>query len=133
MRVDLRGVTPSALAALSAAEVERLPIGHGNALVPLAEFFQVEARSDDTLVLEGDLSRFDRIGWQMDGGTLIVDGAAGDYVGAGMRGGEITVQGNAGALAACEMAGGTLRIDGRSATSPPAPCPAAWTACAAAR
>ena len=31
----------------------------------------------------------------MDGGTLIVDGAAGDYVGAGMRGGEITVRGDA--------------------------------------
>lgn len=112
LRLDLRGITPAALAALSAAEVERLEIGHGNALLPLAEFFQVEARGDDTLVLAGDLSRGDRIGWQMDGGTLIVDGAAGDYVGAGLRAGEISVKGDAGALAACEMAGGTLRIAG---------------------
>lgn len=112
LRLDLRGITPTALATLSAAEVGRLPIGHGNALVPLAEFFQVEARGDDTLVLAGELSRCDRIGWQMDGGTLIVDGSAGDYVGAGLRAGEISVKGDAGALAACEMAGGTLRIGG---------------------
>ncbi len=112
LRLDLRGLTPVALATLSAAEVERLEIAHGNALVPLAEFFQVASRSDDTLVFAGDLSRADRIGWQMDGGTLIVDGSAGDYAGAGLRAGEITVKGDAGALAACEMAGGTLRIAG---------------------
>jgi len=112
LRLDLRGVTPAALAALAAGEVERVPVGHGDAFVPLAEFFHVESRADDVLVLAGDLSRCDRIGWQMDGGTLIVDGAAGDYVGAGLRAGEISVKGDAGALAACEMAGGTLRIGG---------------------
>ena len=60
----------------------------------------------------GDLSRFDRIGWQMDGGQLLVDGGAGHYAGGGMRGGEMQVRGDAGLLAACEMAGGLLQVDG---------------------
>jgi formylmethanofuran dehydrogenase subunit C len=111
LRLDLRGVTPRALGG-SSAEVERWLVGHGNRLLPLAEFFAVAARDDDTLVFDGDLSRCDRVGWQMNGGRLIVDGAAGDYVGACMTAGEITVWGDAGALAACEMAGGTLTVEG---------------------
>lgn len=113
LRLDLRGLAPRTLGALQVGEVERTTIGHGNRLVPLAEFFHVAPRNDDSLVFEGDLARCDRIGWQMDGGRLIVDGAAGDYTGACMTGGELTVRGHAGDLAACEMAGGTLTIEGR--------------------
>jgi len=113
LRLDLRGLTPTSLGPLAAPDVERMRIGHGNALQPVAEFFTVSARGhDDALVFEGDLSRCDRVGWQMDGGRLIVDGAAGDYAGACMSAGEIIVWGDAGALAGCEMAGGTLTIEG---------------------
>ena len=112
LRLDLRSLSPTVLSALTAAEIERLQVGHGNALLRLAEFFQVAARDDDALMLVGDLSRCDRIGWQMDGGELVVEGHAGDYAGAGMKAGTLTVQGSVGALAACEMAGGTLTIDG---------------------
>lgn len=112
LRLDLRGITPAALASLSAAEVERLGVGHGNRLVPLAEFFAVAARGDDTLVLQGDLSRCDFVGWQMDGGTLIADGNVGDYAGGAMKAGTLSVKGHAADLAACEMSGGTLDIAG---------------------
>jgi formylmethanofuran dehydrogenase subunit C len=112
LRVDLRGVTPSALAALSTPQVERLGVGHGNRLVALAEFFHVEPRDDATLVFAADLVRFDRVGWRMQGGRLVVEGDVGDYAGACMRDGEMHVHGDAGALAACEMAGGTLVVDG---------------------
>ena len=112
LRVDLRGVTPAALAARSSAEVERWPVGHGKALVPLGEFFSAQARGDDALVFEADLRRFDRVGWQMAGGRLQVEGDVGDYAGGGMRGGELVVRGSALALTACEMAGGLLTIGG---------------------
>jgi formylmethanofuran dehydrogenase subunit C len=112
VRVDVRGIVPAALAGLAAAEVERLPVIQGRRVLPLGEFFQVSARSDDLLVFEGDLSRCDRIGWQMAAGRVRVEGPAGDYVGGCMTGGELTVRGPAGLLAACEMAGGLLRIDG---------------------
>ncbi len=112
LRLDLRGLTPLALGPRRAAEIETLPIGHDNRLLPLAEFFGVAPRNDDSLVFEGDLARCDRIGWQMAGGRVVVDGAVGDYTGSCMTGGEITVWGDAGALAACEMAGGTLTVEG---------------------
>jgi formylmethanofuran dehydrogenase subunit C len=107
LRVDMRGVTPL-------AEVPALQVGYGNTLVPLAELFSITPRSDGKLVLEGNCARCDRIGWQMDGGTLIVDGPAGDYAGAGLRGGEMIVRGDARDLAACEMSGGTLTIEGNA-------------------
>lgn len=109
LRVDLRGVTPG-------AQLERSMVTHGNQTLALAELFDI-AQGDgaaDELVFEGDLSRFDRIGWQMTSGSIVVDGNAGDYAGACMTGGAITVRGHAGDLAACEMAGGSLTIDGNA-------------------
>lgn len=114
LRVDLRGITPAALTGLSLPEIERLMITHGTQRLPLAEFFTVsQAESPgDELRLQGDLSRFDRIGWQLTGGRIAVEGAVGDYVGGCMTAGELHVAGHAGDLAACEMAGGTLTIAG---------------------
>jgi len=114
VRLDLRGVLPSTLATLSVAEIERLPVGHGKAFAPLAEFFDLQAQTDDGLTFEGDLSRVDRIGWQMADGRIVVDGPAGDYVGACMSGGSVQVNGDAGLLAACEMSGGALTIAGNA-------------------
>jgi len=112
LRVDLRGVTPLALAELSRAEVERIPLGYGNAWTALGEWFHVEARADASLVFAADLARFDRLGWQMNGGSIVVEGDAGDYAGACMTDGEIEIKGSGRDLAACEMAGGTLRVAG---------------------
>ena len=116
LRVDLRGVTPAALAGLTPAQIERLTLTHGMQTLPLAEFFTVACddapEAGGELMFEGDLSRFDRIGWQLAGGRIVVAGPAGDYVGACMSAGDVQVQGHAGLLAACEMAGGTLTVDG---------------------
>jgi len=112
LRVDLRGITPAALAELPVGQVERLAVGHGNTTLPQAAFFDVEAGEAGVLHFEGDLERFDRIGWQMDGGRIRVDGHAGHYAGGCMRAGELHIAGSAGLLAACEMAGGTLTVAG---------------------
>ena len=113
LRIDLRGITPVALAGLSATEVAQLSVGYGNAMLPLAEFFQPDPiAAEDLLVFEGDLSRGDRIGWQMTGGRITVEGPAGHYAGGCMSGGELVVKGHAGLLAACEMVGGSVEVDG---------------------
>lgn len=113
LRVDLRGVTPSALAGLSAAEVARLSLPYGNTRLPLGELFDIATMGEEgALLLEGDLARCDRIGWQMDSGRIHVAGHAGHYAGGGMRGGELRIDGSAGLLAACEMAGGQLHVGG---------------------
>lgn len=114
LRLELAGLTPLSIAGQSAVDVARRRVWHGNEAVPLGEWFDVEASSGDdaTLVFEGDLSRCDGIGRDLDGGQIRVHGDAGDYVGAGMRDGEIIVHGSAGMLAACEMAGGRLEVTG---------------------
>lgn len=115
LRLDLRAVAPLAFARLPRDEIERQPITHGNDTLPLAELFHLEDVSGDdvpAVVLQGDVSRCDRIGWQLAGGRIDVRGHAGDYLGAGMTAGEIHVAGNAGVLAACEMQGGLLEIEG---------------------
>ena len=112
LRVDLRGITPAALAGLSIEQVERLPVGHGNATLALAEFFDIVPHEEGVLHFEGNLERFDRIGWQMDGGRIRVEGHAGHYAGGCMRAGTLHIEGRAGLLAACEMAGGTLTVSG---------------------
>lgn len=125
LRLDLRSLLPAKLAALSPAAVETLPLWQGRQALPLAEFFTV-ARGDgpdDLLVFEGDLSRCDRIGWQLQAGRIEVHGDAGDLVGTGMGGGEIVVNGSAGLLAGCEMQGGRLTVLGDVGDFAAAPLP----------
>lgn len=114
LRVDLRRLSPAALAQGSRAEIEKLTVAHGNELLPLAELYRVEGSSDTelTLRLQGDFSRCDRIGWQLEAGRIDLEGNAGDYLGAGMSGGQIHVRGSAGVLAGCEMQGGLLDVTG---------------------
>ena len=113
LRLDLRSVLPTLLSGLDAAAIEKLPLGLGRGTVPLAEYFDVSRQGDDAmLVLQGDLSRCDRIGWQMSGGDLLVEGTVGDWAGASMTAGHLHVQGAARDLAGCEMAGGELLVDG---------------------
>lgn len=116
LRVDLRGVLPSTLATLTTAQVERLPLGYGRELLPLAEFFvalPLHATGDEGLLhFDADLARFDRVGWSMDAGRIDVAGGVGHYAGGCMSAGEMRVEGSAGLLAACEMSGGRLVVGG---------------------
>ena len=116
-RVDFGGVLPARLAAMTADEVARVEVRHGNQMLALGELFDVAVlggadESSPELRLEGDLSRFDAIGQGLDGGVLRIDGAVGDRLGLSMRRGEIRVHGAAGQLAGCEMAGGLIDIAG---------------------
>ncbi len=112
LRVDMRGVTPSACEGLALPEIERRQVTHGVEPLPLAEFFDIARTDDDGWLFDADLARFDRVGWQMAAGRIAVFGAVGDYAGGCMSGGEMQVNGAAGALAACEMSGGSLVIEG---------------------
>ncbi|MGO4153142.1 formylmethanofuran dehydrogenase subunit C [Cupriavidus sp. YAF13] len=117
LRIDLRQLTPAALAGMAPDAVARLSLWHGNERIALGELFTIRAQAADgepTLTFEGDLGRFDRIGWQMAGGTLRVDGNAGDYLGCGMQGGTLRVDGNAGDFTAAAMAGGHVAVGGHT-------------------
>jgi formylmethanofuran dehydrogenase subunit C len=114
LRLDLRDLKPTALAALSQREVEGLALPHGQETLALGECFEVRplGEGDADLRLEGELERADGIGWQLDAGRVEVRGSVGHHLGCAMSGGHLSVSGDAGDLAGAEMAGGVLEIGG---------------------
>lgn len=108
-------ITPDNLAGKSPAEITCLPLQHGNAVVPLGEFFAVEGdASDRDIVVEGDCRRVKLLGAAMSRGRLTVRGDAGMHLGAEMKGGEIVVHGNVGDWAGAEMRGGRIHVRGNA-------------------
>jgi formylmethanofuran dehydrogenase subunit C len=104
-------LTPDRLAGAGRAEIEALPVWHGNERTRVGEFFSVSGAGDDVR-LEGDLRRVGRVGAGMTAGRLTVAGDVGMHAGAGMRGGELHVEGDAGDWAGAGMRGGTLVVRG---------------------
>jgi formylmethanofuran dehydrogenase subunit C len=111
--LEAESITPDAFAGRTRADVERLPVFHGNATAVLADFFTVQGDADETVRLEGDCSRIKYLGKGMTRGRLEVQGDAGMHLGAEMRGGEIQVHGNAGDWTGAEMRGGSIVVSGR--------------------
>lgn len=111
--VEAECLTPDALAGKSVADIEALPVQHGNREEPLGEFFSVTGdAADGQLRIEGDCSRVKWIGAGMTWGRITVDGNVGMHLGAEMAGGELVVRGNAGDWAGAEMRGGLLHVSG---------------------
>jgi formylmethanofuran dehydrogenase subunit C len=113
--VEAECLTPDNLAGKSLAEIAALPVQHGNAQMPLGEFFAVEGDAGDReIVIEGDCSRVKWIGANMTGGRITIHGNAGMHLGAEMTGGEIQVHGDAGDWVGAEMRGGRIQVHGKA-------------------
>ncbi|HEY7309244.1 MAG TPA: formylmethanofuran dehydrogenase subunit C [Gemmataceae bacterium] len=111
--IEAECVTPDNLADKTAAEIAALPVQHGNAQVPLGEFFRVEGDpGDGEVVIEGDCGRVKWLGAEMTRGRLTIHGNAGMHLGAEMKGGEIHVHGSAGDWVGAEMHGGRIHVYG---------------------
>jgi formylmethanofuran dehydrogenase subunit C len=110
--LETEGLSPDRLAGLRRAEIEALPVWHGNRRTRLADFFTVSGDGDGELRVEGDLRRVKFVGAGMTAGRLTIAGAAGMHTGAGMRGGELVVEGDVGDFAGTGMRGGRLVVRG---------------------
>lgn len=111
--VEAECITPDYLADKSVSEIAALPVQHGNAQLPLGDFFHVEGDArDGVIVLEGDCRRVKHLGAGMSWGRLTVHGDAGMHLGAAMRGGAMEVFGNVGDWLGAEMRGGRLHVHG---------------------
>lgn len=112
--LEAESITPDVMRGRSIAEIERLPLLHGNRAAVVGDFFSVSGEADDTIRLEGDLGRVKHLGHAMTGGRIEIRGNAGMHLGAEMRGGEIAVHGDVGDWAGAEMRGGLLRVHGNA-------------------
>ena len=111
--LEVEGLLPEKLAALSCVEIERLPLAHGNRTESVAEWFDVFGdASANEITFEGDCNFVKRIGERMTTGRIIVDGNAGLHVGAAMKGGTIRVNGDAADWLGAEMTGGRIEVRG---------------------
>jgi formylmethanofuran dehydrogenase subunit C len=112
--LEAETITPDAFLTRSLADVERLPVLHGNAEAHVGDFFSVTGTADETIRLEGDLTRVKYIGKEMTCGRIEIHGDTGMHLGAEMRDGAIVVHGDVGDWAGAEMRGGLLRVTGRA-------------------
>ncbi|MBX9584161.1 MAG: formylmethanofuran dehydrogenase subunit C [Gemmataceae bacterium] len=110
--IEVFGVTPERVANLSAAEVAKLPVQHGNRSEPLGEFFDVTGSRFADLHFAGDTRTVKGIGAGMAGGSVYVQGDAGMHAGAGMTGGTLVIVGRAGDWLGAELRGGTIEVRG---------------------
>jgi formylmethanofuran dehydrogenase subunit C len=113
LRLDVSGVTPTALMGLNDHAIGEIPVRLGSESVSLGEFFRVGGDlSDGSLIWEGNLGRVDSIGEGLSEGTILSRGPVGRYAGRQMTGGVITIQGSTGPGAGLSMRGGRLLIEG---------------------
>lgn len=143
--LEIERAIPEILRDLSATEIEKLTVYHGNESGELGEFFKVQGDpSDSVLELSGELSGVHwigkkmsqgeirivgnagrHIGSEMSGGSIVVDGSTGDFLGMEMTAGKIHVLGNAGHMVGSAyrgspvgMRGGTIMVEGNVGNEP---------------
>jgi len=113
--VEIEGLLPFAVRDKSLAEIEKLPLFHGNRQLPVGEFFAVSGDPSDLRIeFQGNLAGVHWIGAKMSAGAIHVAGPAGRHVGSEMSGGEIHVSGDAGDWLGGEMHGGLIDVRGRA-------------------
>ncbi len=110
--LEAENISPDCLDGLSVAEIEALPVYHGNQQAALGDFFTVAGTANGEIELEGNLQKVKMIGTGMSHGRIVIHGDVGMHLGTAMSGGEIIVEGNAGDWAGAEMSGGLLEIKG---------------------
>jgi len=113
--LEVDGILPSKVANLSALEVARLEVQHGNRREPLGEFFEVRSGSQGTradLLFAGDTSNVHGIGLGLDSGVLFVENAVGRHAGAKMTGGSLVLDSDVGDWLGAEMTGGSIEVRG---------------------
>jgi formylmethanofuran dehydrogenase subunit C len=113
-RIDMGLFTPVHLVGKQADEIARIPLWLGNQQVDSGELFVIEGKMTDQIVIQSESDKLDRIGAEMIGGNIRVEGNAGAYLGCGMQDGTIQVSGNVGLAAGCAMRGGRLELDGNA-------------------
>ena len=119
--VEAESLIPSNAGNKSLDAIYALPLLYGNRNICVGDFFSGEletvAGEGVSLHLQGDLTRFKRIGQEMNSGDLVVDGSVGFHAGAAMRNGRLTVRGNAGDWLGAHMRGGLIVVEGNAGHS----------------
>jgi formylmethanofuran dehydrogenase subunit C len=110
--IDVEGFTADRLASLSEREIAGTTVWLGRRQAQLGDFFDVRGGHNESVRVEGDLSKLRGLAVGMAGGELFVDGDVGDDVGGGMSGGVLRVTGNAGDRLGAALPGASKGMTG---------------------
>lgn len=113
-RVSLEAdiIKPEMLWGKTEKEIAELELWHGQDRVFLGDFFSVQKRDEQSMLLEGELQKVRGIGRGMQRGSILIKGQAGQHLGSYMRGGEIRVWGDVGDWLGAGMTGGSIVVQG---------------------
>jgi formylmethanofuran dehydrogenase subunit C len=111
-RLDLAPLVPHRLAGMTEAEIEKVELQTTRRRVVVGDVFRLRMGEAEQVRIEASCDRLDRIGQEMMGGEIMVEGDAGARVGRLMKDGRLTVRGSAGPWAASGMKGGAIEISG---------------------
>ena len=113
-RLDLAPLVPHRLAGMVAADIERIELQTTRRRVLLADVFSIRMGDAAQIRIEASCDRLDRIGHEMTGGEIVVEGDVGARAGRLMTNGRLTVRGSVGPWAGSGMQGGTFEIFGNA-------------------
>ncbi len=113
-RINLAGITPAKLAALSPYDLARLDVGIEKGGLALGDAFEISGTAGDTLTIEGATSAIVFVGDELDGGTIRVVGNVGSFAGRKMSGGKLEIRGNAGDFLSSGSTGGMIFVSGNA-------------------
>lgn len=113
-RLDLAPLVPHRLAGMTQPEIEHIELQTTRRRVVLADIFRLRMGDAAQIRIEASCERLDRIGHEMAGGEIVVEGDVGARAGRLMSNGRLTIHGNVGPWAASCMKGGTIEILGNA-------------------
>ena len=111
-RLDLAPLVPHRLAGITPAEIEKIELQTTRKRVVVGDVFRLRMGEATHVRIEGACDRLDRIGHEMAGGEIVVEGDIGARAGRLMTNGRLTVHGSVGPWAASGMKGGAIEIFG---------------------
>lgn len=109
-RLNLSPLVPSRLEGMSRKDIEALAINTTREKLTVGDAFSLKGKDVGNLCFEGTDGCCDKIGANLDGGAILVEGDAGALLGAKMKSGKIGVTGSAGVLAGASMSGGEISV-----------------------
>lgn len=113
-RLDLSPLVPHRLAGQSVAAIESIELQTSRHKIRVGDAFHLRLGDVELIRIEAACDRLDRIGAQMQGGEIVVEGPAGMALGRRMTAGRLIVKGDVGPMAASGMTGGRIEIAGNA-------------------
>jgi len=115
-------ICPDYVAGKSLRQIELTEVWDGNRRVRLGSLFRVQGETGRTpndciIKVIGNVRAVRRVGYEMSGGSILIEGDAGMYLGERMRGGSIIAAGNAESWLGTKMRDGLIEVKGNAGDS----------------